>query len=517
MRYTRAMRNRSGEEARIELIRERVARLVPAIPVEIVQGIGDDTAVVRLGDQLILFTVDMLVEGVHFRLDWTDAYRLGWKALAVNLSDIGAMGGQPVLALLSLAMPERMGANLILSYEERGQRGSPSPFSGEKGQGVEGFSNLTPPSPLSASREGGVASSGSPSPFTERGSGGEVNSENLTPPAPLSASREGGEPSAPSPFTERGSGGEVNSENLSPLSPLSASREGGVASSGSPSPFTERGSGGEVNQETPSPTLPLNAGGGSALLPSPEASGEGLGVRATETPTQKETENELAWLHAFANGLHDCASAYQTVIVGGDTNRSDKIVIDVMVMGLLEGEPVLRSGAQVGDWILVTGTLGGSRAGLMRLMRGETNDEQALTAHLMPIPRVREGQLLRQVGVHAMMDISDGLAEDLPRLLRASGVGAVVFPHRIPVHLSAQRYAHQASEDPAQFALQGGEDYELLVCADPETAQKLLLQLPTETGTLLTWIGVIEPGDALWLEDEGGTRTPLTLRGWSHF
>jgi len=188
-----------------------------------------------------------------------------------------------------------------------------------------------------------------------------------------------------------------------------------------------------------------------------------------------------------------------------------------MVMGLLEGEPVLRSGAQVGDWILVTGTLGGSRAGLMRLMRGETNDEQALTAHLMPIPRVREGQLLRQVGVHAMMDISDGLAEDLPRLLRASGVGAVVFPHRIPVHLSAQRYAHQASEDPAQFALQGGEDYELLVCADPETAQKLLLQLPTETGTLLTWIGVIEPGDALWLEDEGGTRTPLTLRGWSHF
>ncbi|MFQ3610018.1 MAG: thiamine-phosphate kinase [Fimbriimonadales bacterium] len=333
------MRELSGEEARIEWIRARMGHLVPPASVQILQGIGDDTAVVRLGERLLLLTVDMLVEGIHFRLDWIDAYHLGWKALAVNLSDIGSMGGQPALALLSLAMPERL---------------------------------------------------------------------------------------------------------------------------------------------------------------------------------SEGAESEV-WLSAFAEGFRDCAQAYQTALIGGDTNRSDKVVVDVMVMGTVEGEPVLRSGARVGDWILVTGALGGSRAGLMRLTRGERHDTEALEAHFKPVPRVWEGQILRREGVHAMMDVSDGLAADLPKLLRASGVGAVVYPHRVPVHPAASRYAETVGEEPARFALKGGEDYELLVCADPQTAQRLIQQLPAETGTPLTWIGVVEAGDALWLEDGAGNRTPFDLQGWSHF
>ncbi len=143
-----------------------------------------------------------------------------------------------------------------LSYEERGEAvGSPSPFSGEKGQGVEGSENLIPPSPLSYEERGEAV--GSPSPFSgEKGQGVE-GSENLIPPSPLSYEERGEAVGSPSPFSgEKGQGVE-GSENLTPLSPLSASREGGEPIS--PSPFTERGQGGEVNN----PAL-----------------GEGLGVRA---------------------------------------------------------------------------------------------------------------------------------------------------------------------------------------------------------------------------------------------
>ncbi len=413
------MRNLSGEEWRIQQIAERVGTILPLGEVQIRKGIGDDTAVVWVGNQTLLLTVDMLVEGIHFRLDWTDAYRLGWKSLAVNLSDIGAMGGQPVLALLSMAMPE----------------------------------NLNPLAPLSAS---------DPTCHSERSEESQLG--HYRDPSPSARGDKGNE-------TERGQGGEVHS-------PLPLGEGSGVRAE------MGEGQGSEVPLPTPHSPLPI--------------------------PLHE-------WLTAFADGFRDCAQTYHTALVGGDTNRSDKLIIDVVVLGVLEGEPVLRSGAQVGDWILVTGMLGGSRAGLMRLMRGEFHDPEAIEAHLKPIPRVREGQLLRQAGVSAMMDISDGVASDLPKLLRASGVGAVVYPHRVPIHPSAQRYAEEVGENPALFALQGGEDYELLVCAPPDLARKLLQTLPAETGTPLTWIGVIEAGDSLWLEDELGKRTPFELSGWSHF
>ncbi len=137
----------------------------------------------------------------------------------------------------------------------------PSPTASGEGSGVRATSeNLTPPPPLSASREGGEAGD-SPSPFTERGSGGEVNSETPSPTLPLSAG--GGSQSRSSPAASgEGSGVRATSENLTPPSPLSASREGGEAGC-SPSPFTERGSGGEVNSEPPTPTLPLTQGEGA--------------------------------------------------------------------------------------------------------------------------------------------------------------------------------------------------------------------------------------------------------------
>ncbi len=403
----------SREQELIRRIAQRVGTIALPDEWELVEGIGDDTAVLRIParasvggeERRLLATVDMLVEGVHFRLDWTDPQSLGWKALAVNLSDIASMGGVPLSALLSLALPQ-------------------------------------------------------------------------------------------------------------------------------------------------------------------ERAGE--------------------WLDAFIEGFAECAHAYGCALIGGDTNRSHIVVIDVAVLGMVEGEPILRRGARPGDWLMVTGSLGASRAGLKVLMQqpspqsllpdadipessgdipessgdipessgdipelsgdisessgdipessgdisessgdipqslGEgdgnyPNWEDAIRAHLRPTPRLREGIIARLAGVHAMMDISDGLASDLPKLLSASQVGAIIREGAIPVHPSAERWASQHGESPALFAIAGGEDYELLLSAPPSVALEILQRMPAETGTPLTVIGEVIAEQGLWLERVSGVREPLAVRGWEHF
>lgn len=315
-----------------ELI-ERIQRLAGGISaggtLSVVKGIGDDCAVIEVGRHTLLLTVDMLLEGVHFRVDWIDARSLGWKSLAVNLSDIAGMGGTPACALLSLAIPAHL-------------------------------------------------------------------------------------------------------------------------------------------------------------------TGE--------------------WFDSFIAGVVECAQTYGCALIGGDTNRSETVVIDITVLGTVEGAPVLRSTAQPGDWLMVTGALGGSRAGLYALIAGET-DGIDLTSHFRPIPRLWEGQIARALGVNAMMDISDGLSADLPKLLKASGVGAVVRLSAIPVHPIARQWAVQHHEDPAIFALQGGEDYELLITAPPDIAERLIAKAEIP----ITRIGEVIEDPYLWLETETGEKVSWTFQGWDHF
>jgi len=177
-------------------------------------------------------------------------------------------------------------------------------------------------------------------------------------------------------------------------------------------------------------------------------------------------------------------------VVGGDTAIGGAaLVIGVTVWADPAGvEPLRRDGAQAGDWLCVTGRLGGAWAAI-------------------------EGLELR-----AMMDLSDGLAADLPRLCRASAVGAQIDAPRLPVHDDAVELAARDGVDAWRHALNDGEDYELCFAAGAESAARLLPE--TIAGVPVTRIGQFEAPEVgaapVWLRDPKGDRRPLEAGGWEH-
>ena len=192
-------------------------------------------------------------------------------------------------------------------------------------------------------------------------------------------------------------------------------------------------------------------------------------------------------------GLSRCARRYGVAIVGGDTVRAPRVVVDVAILGTVTPRRLaLRSGARVGDVLFVTGCLGGSYA------RGR---------HAAFTPRLAEAQqLLGRVVVHAMMDLSDGLASDLWQMSRASRVTLRVEEARIPVAKAAGSVYH---------ALMDGEDFELLVAVGPREAARV----PRRLGRCpVTRIGsVVRRGAGVELVDRRGRPHPLIPKGFRHF
>jgi thiamine-monophosphate kinase len=149
-------------------------------------------------------------------------------------------------------------------------------------------------------------------------------------------------------------------------------------------------------------------------------------------------------LDPLYDGLGDASAAYACPIVGGDLTSGPGLVVTVAITGTVDGRPVLRSGARPGNVVFVTGPLGGAVADLHAGIAGRT---------ARPMARVAEGTAARESGATAMIDLSDGLALDLRRVVRASGVGLVVDD--VPVAEGATR----------DDAMTGGDDYELVFCA----------------------------------------------------
>ena len=333
-----------GEFGLIARLRERLAAKA-SVP-GLVLGLGDDAAALRLSpEKLALFTCDALVEGVHFRREWMSPEQLGWKALAQNVSDIAAMGGEPRFALVTAALPSAL-----------------------------------------------------------------------------------------------------------------------------PVEFVD---------------------------------------------------------HLYT-GLERAGQEYGVELAGGDTvGTPGPVMISIALLGeVAPGRLLRRAGARPGDAILITGEVGAAAAGLALLEAGHRPDsasleaelKAAISAHLEPRARLREGQLLAEAGLlSAMIDLSDGIADDLARICEENRVGARVQTPQLPIAAGCRRAAEVLGKDPLEFALCGGEDYELLFTCPQERLADLLSSFREKSETPVNVIGeIMQAEQGIARIDASGQTRPLR-GGFRHF
>lgn len=218
-------------------------------------------------------------------------------------------------------------------------------------------------------------------------------------------------------------------------------------------------------------------------------------------------------------GMRALAGRFAVDIAGGDIVRGRELSVTITVIGeCRKGNLGLRSGARPGDAVLVTGTLGGSRAGL-QLINSKliTKNAKLLIKHLRPEPRVREALALAgSFRLHGMIDISDGLASELHHLARESEVGIAIDRGALPVSPEALAVAGKLGQDPAGYCLYGGEDYELLFTLPRRDAIKAKA-LMRKLGTQCTVIGQASAGRGVRLTGRNGRSVSLAGSGYRHF
>lgn len=223
------------------------------------------------------------------------------------------------------------------------------------------------------------------------------------------------------------------------------------------------------------------------------------------------------WLDQFLSGLRRAARRFDCLMAGGDTTRRKDILINVTVVGEVRSRrALLRSRARPGDILFASGRLGEAELGLelVRNSKKRLNSRDAvLKKHLYPEPRLALARWLAEKHLaSAMMDLSDGLSTDLPRLCAASGVGARLEAAKIPaVRIPKEAQGHY---DPLKLSLHGGDDYELLFTVPLGKSQHLSRSYD---GIPVTAIGVITRDRSLVLATEAGRELPLGNRGWDPF
>ena len=227
-----------------------------------------------------------------------------------------------------------------------------------------------------------------------------------------------------------------------------------------------------------------------------------------------------AFLAGFSRGLLALADASGCELIGGDTTRGP-LNLCISVFGQIPVPAtgtgaLLRSGARPGDDLYVSGTLGDARLALEvfrgQLSLGAKDFDAVRLAMEMPQPRVALGLGLRGLA-SAAIDLSDGLVGDLGQILRRSGVGAAIEVENLPI---SPVLARQPRSLQLEFALAGGDDYELLFAA-PAAAESSLLSAASATGVALRRIGRIEAAPGLRLLDARGCELTMALRGFDHF
>jgi thiamine-monophosphate kinase len=218
-----------------------------------------------------------------------------------------------------------------------------------------------------------------------------------------------------------------------------------------------------------------------------------------------------SWVDQFVKGLLKLADRYNVSLAGGDTAQSPSgVLADIVVVGSVpKGKAIRRSDARAGDRVYVTGTLGGAAATLKLLFSGRKLRPADFPRHFHPTPRLEVGQFLLQKGIaSAMIDLSDGLSTDLGHICEESGVGAEIQSPAIPC-ASIGKPAHEVD---LQFALHGGDDYELLF-----TAPRSKRVPPAIAGVDITQIGHIARHKHIILMNDQGVGSEFRPQGWEHF
>ena len=210
------------------------------------------------------------------------------------------------------------------------------------------------------------------------------------------------------------------------------------------------------------------------------------------------------WLKGFSQGLYDCCDQFGVSLIGGDTTQSPHLTISVTALGWIDtGKAITRSGAQVGDYVCVSGTVGDAAFALHNL-------GHPLQKRLdYPTPRCQFGQQLKGLA-SSMIDVSDGLAQDLGHILKASKVGAILELSQLPISPDLQNLTQ---EQQWQYALAGGDDYELCFTISPQNYEKLLQQ---QLDVNISKIGQIDQKTELTFVQNGVDHS-LQFHGYEHF
>ena len=221
------------------------------------------------------------------------------------------------------------------------------------------------------------------------------------------------------------------------------------------------------------------------------------------------------------DGMKEICHEFGVNIVGGDTVSSPcGLVINVTVLGDVEPDQLQRrSGASVGELVVVTGTLGDSACGLELLIQTDWQKydfaSPLIIRHLVPKPQVRQGPMLAALGSMSMNDISDGLASEVNEIARASQVGMRINSSQLPLSPELQAAAPLLKKTAIEYALYGGEDYQLVFTIAPEQF-KVLEQV--DIGTRLTVVGeVVDQCQGILLVAEDGSTSALEAQGYNHF
>jgi thiamine-monophosphate kinase len=234
-----------------------------------------------------------------------------------------------------------------------------------------------------------------------------------------------------------------------------------------------------------------------------------------------------SWFDDFMSGFTSVLTEHDTLLVGGDTVKSQNdLIITVTVTGEGDRKQICyRSGARPGDLIWVSGSLGNATAGLELCRRWHPKPDQIsdrwqplIQAHLDPEAQIDLGRVLSSCGlVHAMMDISDGLATDLAHLCTESGVGAEIQQDLLPVSMLLESAAKELDAAVIDWVLKGGEDYQLLFTTKASDEQKIIQLVSDESGREISCLGKIVKDQGVFLYNYGSERKEISYQGYDHF